>query len=62
MRAGGQNRGVHQRERSIVSGFAPVLKFPPSAATVIRQPKRTKETTRMEQKEHDDQIVEVLYE
>src|SRR5712664_3098950 len=25
MRAGGQNRGAHQRERSIVSGFAPVL-------------------------------------
>src|SRR5258706_236036 len=25
MRAGGQNRGAHQRERSIVSSFAPVL-------------------------------------
>ena len=25
MRAGGQNRGAHQRERSIVSGVAPVL-------------------------------------
>src|ERR1700738_2775986 len=25
MRAGGQNRGAHERERSIVSGFAPVL-------------------------------------
>src|SRR5690348_3600226 len=25
MRAGGQNRGAHQGERSIVSGFAPVL-------------------------------------
>jgi len=25
MRAGGQNRGAHQRERNIVSGVAPVL-------------------------------------
>src|SRR6266851_1301001 len=25
MRAGGQNRGAHQRERGIVSGFPPVL-------------------------------------
>src|SRR5258708_31634323 len=25
MRAGGQNRGAHERERSIVFGFAPVL-------------------------------------